>query len=160
MGFTVNNTLLAPITSAGAAVAEAPSADATLNGRGVYTLTAATTYYFVLPVGGSAMYDVHLQHDAAIAITSATIQTCSMPKRDVSDISSVAGAWIDQDPETAFVGTDGATTTASDGVVAVVAGNVGGANWQISDAPAARSRLEVIVGATGGEVRLGFCGKE
>lgn len=158
--FTVNRTYVTPIKSDGTEATFAPSADATLTGRGVFTLAANTTYYYPLPVGGSAMYDVHLQHDAAIAITSATIETTSMGKSEVSDISSVAGAWVDQDPSTAFVALVGATTTASSGVVAVVAGNVGAANWQVSDSPPARARLKVVVGASGGEARLGFCGKE
>lgn len=160
MGLAANRTYITPIKSDGTTPTFAPGADATLTGRGVYTLVAGQTYYFPLPVGGSSMYDVHLQHDAAIAITSATIETSSMGESEVSNISAVAGAWMDQDPSTAFVATVGAGTTATNGVVAVVAGNVGGADWQVSATGAARSRLEVVVGATGGEVRLGFCGKE
>jgi len=160
MGLNVNRTYITPLKSDGTEASAAPGADATLTGRGVYTLAAGETYYFPLPVGQSSVYDVHLQHDAAIAITSATIETSSMGKSEVTDYSSTAGAWIDQDPTTAFVGTVGATTTATNGVVAVVAGNVGGATWKVADDPAARSRLKVIVGATGGEARVGFCGKE
>ena len=156
MSLAVNRTYIQPITSAGALVAD--SSDASFaNSRGVYTL-AAGTYYFPLPVGGASMFDVHLTHDAAIAITSATIETCSHAKSDVSDYSTIAGEWIDQDPSSAFVALVGATTTHTNGVVAVTAGNAGGANWQISLCPSARARLKVVVG-TQGEVRLSFCGK-
>jgi hypothetical protein len=124
----------------------------------VFTL-AAGTYYFPLPVGDSTMFDVHLTHDAAIAITSATIETCSHGVSEVSDVSAVAGEWMDQNPATAFVALVGANTTHSAGVVAVTAGAAGGADWQVSDCPAARARLAVVV-ATPGEVRLSFCGKE
>ena len=156
MSLAVNRCYIQPITSAGVLVAD--SSDASFRtSRGVYTLSAAT-FYFPLPVGGASMFDVHLTHDAAIAITSATIETCSHAPSDVLDYSTIAGEWIDQDPSSAFVALVGATTTHTNGVVAVTAGNAGGANWQISLCPSARARLKVVVG-TQGEVRLSFCGK-
>lgn len=157
MSYTVKNQYITPIASDGT-VQEADSESSFVTSRGVYTL-AAGTYYFPLPVGGSTMCDVHLTHDAAIAITSATIETCSHGVSDVSNYSSVGGEWIDQDPSTAFVGIVGATTTVTNGVVAVTAGNAGGADWQITGIAAARARLKVVVG-TQGEVRLSFTGKE
>jgi hypothetical protein len=160
MGLTANRTYITPLKSDGTEAASAPGTDATLTGRGVFTLEAATTYYFPLPIASSAIYDVHLQHDAAIAITSATIETTSMGETEVTNISSTAGAWADQDPSTAYVATVGATTTHTNGVGAVVAGNVGCLDWQVSASGAHRGRLKVVVGATGGEVRLGFCGKQ
>lgn len=159
MSYTVNRCYITPITAAG--VGQEADSDATFeNGRGVFTLAPVTTYFFILPIGGSVLMDIHLTHDAAIAITSATIETCCHAKTDVADTSVVGGEWIDQDPTTAFVATVGATTTATNGVVAVVAGNAGGADWQVSDCASPRARLKVVVGGTGGEVRLSFCGKE
>lgn len=157
MSRAVQRSYIQPITSAGVPVD--PSSESTfLTARGVYTL-AAGTYYFVLPIGQAQVCDVHLTHDAAAAITSATIETCSHAKTDVTDYSTVGGEWIDQDPSTAFVGTKGANTTATNGVVAVTAGAAGGASWQISGVGADRMRLAVVV-ATQGEVRLSFCGKD
>lgn len=159
MGTQVNRCYITPISTAG--VAQAPTSDATfLNGRGVFTLTAATTYHFVLPIGGSTVIDAHLTHDLAIAITSAKIETCSHGVSEVPNHSAVAGEWMDQDPSTAFVALVGAGTTHSSGVVAVVAGNAGGADWQIEGFAAARGRLTIVVGATGGEVRVSFTGKD
>ena len=159
MTLAVNRCYIQPITAGG--VAQDPDADLTFaNGRGVYTLTAATTYFFILPIGGSVVADIHLTHDLAIAVTSATVETCSHGKSEVADNSVVAGEWMDQDPADAYVSTVGAGTTQTIGVVAVVAGNAGGANWQIDGFAAARGRLKVVVGATGGEVRLSFCGKD
>jgi hypothetical protein len=158
MSLTVNRCYIQPITSAGALVAAAPGADASLTGRGVYTL-AAGTYHFPLPVGGSSMVDVHMSHDAAIAITSATIETCGHAVDEVSNHSALACDWADQDPSTAFVATKGAGTTATNGVVAVVAGNLGLADWQISGIAAPRARLTLVV-ATAGEVRVSFTGKD
>lgn len=157
MGLTANSHYIRPVLSDGT-VQEEDTDSSFATSRGVYTL-AAGTYYFPLPIGNSTLFDVHLTHDAAIAITSATIETSSHGKLEVSDYSAVAGEWMDQDPTTAFVATVGATTTPTNGVVAVVAGNAGGANWQVSDCPAARARLKVVV-ATEGEVRVSFCGKD
>jgi hypothetical protein len=157
MGLAVNRCYITPFHSDGTRQAE--DSDASFStARGVFTLAAAT-YYFVLPVGCSTMFDVHLTHDAVIAITSATIETCSHAPSDVSDVSSVAGEWMDQDPTTAFVATVGANATVTNGVLAVTAGAAGGADWQVSGCPAARGRLKVVIG-TPGEVRISFCGKE
>lgn len=157
MSRAVQRSYIQPITSAGALVA--PSSDSSFDtARGVYTL-AAGTYYFVLPIGQAQVCDVHLTHDAAMAITSATVETCSHGRSDVSDHSAVAGEWIDQDPTTAFVGTVGANATVTNGVLAVTAGAAGGASWQMSGVGADRMRLKVVV-ATGGEMRLSFVGKD
>lgn len=159
MSYVVNRQYITPITTAGVAVA--PSSDSSFStSRGVFTLANGTTYYFPLPVGGATLFDAHLTHDAAIAITSATIETTGHAWSDVSDYSSVGGEWIDQDPSTAFVGIVGAGTTATNGVVTVVAGSAGGADWQVSGVASPRARLKVVVGATGGEVRLSLTGKE
>ena len=160
MGLNAHRQYITPLKSDGT-VEESDGVETTYtNSRGVYTLAAGTTYYYPLPVHCCTMFDVHLTHDSAIAITSATIETCSHSKDDVSDVSAVAGEWIDQDPTTAFVGSVGAGATVTNGVLAVVAGNAGGADWQVSQCPAYRARLKVVVGATGGEARVGFCGKE
>lgn len=159
MGTTVNRCYVTPITAAGT-VQEIDSDTTFENARGLFTLAAATTYYFVLPVGASTIADIHLTHDLAIAITSAKIETCSHGRTEVEDNSVIAGEWMDQDPSTAFVALVGAGTTHTSGVVAVVAGNAGGADWQVSGFAAARARLAVVVGGTGGEVRLSFCGKD
>jgi hypothetical protein len=157
MSRAVNRCYINPITSAGVPVV-GTSDPSFLNGRGVFTL-AAGTYYFVLPVGQAAICDVHLTHDAAMAITSATIETCSHGRSEVTDYSTIAGEWMDQDPSTAFVALKGANTTHTNGVVAVTAGAAGGASWQISGIGADRMRLAVVVG-TQGEARLSFSGKD
>ncbi len=160
MGLQVNRTYITPVKSDGAL--EEPDGGETtfVTNRGVFTLASGTTYYFPLPIGGTTIGDVHITHDAAIILTSAKIETCSHSPTDVSDYSSVAGEWIDQDPSTAFVGTVGSATSATNGVVAVTGGTAGGADWQISGLGAARARLAVVVAGTGGEVRVSFCGKD
>ncbi len=157
--FTVNPQYITPVTAAG--VEQAADSDSSFaTGRGVFTLASGTTYYFVLPVGGSSMFDLHMTHDNAIILTSATIETCGHGRADVADNSSVAGEWIDQTQADAFVALVGAGTTASSGVVAVAGGAAGGADWQVSECSAPRARLAVVVGGTGGEVRVSFTGKD
>lgn len=156
MGLVVNRCYITPVLSDGT-VQEQDSETTFTTARGVFTL-AAGTYFFPLPIGGASIFDAHLTHDAAIAAV-ATIETCSHGRSEVSDVSVVAGEWMDQDPTTAYVATVGATTTATNGVVTIVAGNAGGADWQVSGCAAARARLKVAV-TTPGEVRLSFCGKD
>lgn len=141
-------------------------------GPGAFTLASGTTYYFPL-VGGYESADklsVHLVHDAAIIITSATIEDSNFPApallegADVgfskSWFNSTAGFWIDEDPSTAFVGTVGAGTSASNGVVATAGSAAGGAMWHFVDACSRRARLKVVVGGTGGQVIVATWTKE
>lgn len=159
MGLTVNRTYITPIKSDGT-VQDADAESTFLNGRGVFTLAALTTYYFILPVGASTMFDLHLTHDAAIVITTATIETCGHNKPDVPDFGTVAGEWVGHTPAGSYVPVEGAGTSATNGVVTTTGAAAGGAVWQVSENPAPRTRLEVAVGATGGEVRVSFTGKE
>ncbi len=156
MSLAVNRCTIQPITSAGVLATPGSESAFSTGGRGVYRL-AAGTHYFPLPVGGATMFNVHLQHDAEIAAVG-TIETCGFAESEVADHSTVAGEWMDQDPSTAFVATVGATTTAASGVATIVAGNLGGADWQISLCSAPRARLKLVV-TTAGEVRVGFTGK-
>ena len=127
-------------------------------GRGTFTLAAGTYYY---PLGGqdSPVQSCHFQWDATIAITSITVEDCNMPESEVPNYSTVAGAWIDEDPSTAFVGTVGAGTTVTNGVVAHTAGAAGGCMFHIADTGARRTRLAVVVG-TEGDIRCSAWGKE
>ena len=88
-----------------------------------------------------------------------TVEDCCFAPIEVSDHNTVAGTWLAEDPTDAFVATDGAGTTATNGVVAVAGGTAGGAMWHV-DTAARRTRLKVVVGGTGGEVRVATWGKE
>lgn len=128
-------------------------------GRGSFTLVANTTYYY--PLGGqdSPVLSAHIKWDAAIALT-ATIEDSNFPDSEVAWHSDSAGDWIDEDPTTAFVGTDGAGVVVTNGVAVVTAGSVGGAMYHVADTGARRTRLKVAVGATGGEVVVASWAKE
>lgn len=142
-----------PITTAGAAVTpESP--------HGVYTLTALTTYYYIIGPTDAVNLSITLTGEtAALVITSATIQDTDHPVQDVTDFDATAGRWLDEDPTTAFVAVDGTGWSASNGVVAVTGGNLGGARWNLGEDAAHRTRLAVVVGATGGTLRVSKHGK-
>lgn len=123
---------------------------------GYFTLASGTTYLLPLSGDQDPFVSCHVQWDATIVITSITVEDSNMDRDLVSDYSTTAGDWIDEDPSTAFVGTVGAGASVSNGVVANTGGAAGGAMFLISDTAAARTRLKVVVGATGGTIRA--CG--
>lgn len=145
--------------------AKEPGSGGTGAGAGV-TLANGITYMF--PFGGaeSPLESIHCKWDAAIIITSITIEDCNFPKRadgaggvDVADDDTTAGSWIDEDPSTAFVGTVGAGTTVVNGVVGVPGGAAGGCMFHLGNFGARRGRIKVVVGATGGLLRVWGHGK-
>lgn len=127
---------------------------------GRYTLTSSTTY--VWPLGGAdgTRVSAHVQWDAAIVITSITVEDSNFPEVDVSNYSTTAADWIDEDPTTAFVGVVGAGVTVTNGVVAVAGGAAGGAMFHVVDTGAKRTRLTMVVAGTGGKVRVAEWAKE
>jgi len=130
-------------------------------GRGRYTLTAGTTYYYLLGGADAPFHSVQITgYTAGLVITSATIQDTNHGTLDVTDQSSVVGEWVTEDPTTAFVGVDGTGWSATNGVVAASGGGVGGAVWHLGESGAARTRLAVVVGGTGGILRVSAWGKD
>lgn len=145
-----------PVDSNGAVPAPANGV-----GPGAYTLLANTTYHF--PLGGSdAPYQsVHLTgYTAAAVVTSATIKDCDHGRAEVTDYDTTAGHWPSETPPDAYVAVDGTGwSVASAGVAAAGGTGVGGALWHIVPTGAARTRLTVVVGATGGVFRGSGAGK-
>lgn len=146
-------------------------------GHGKYTLTASHTYVYLNPTRDTPFASMHLTgYDAALIITSATIQDCNHAGRtkqedvtsgDVSDVSTTVGEWMNMRPPNGYVEADGTGWSVGTGATAdVVAaagsgagGTVGGAMWHIAETGSARMRLIVVVGATGGIVRVSGAGK-
>lgn len=149
-----------PIDSNGALV---PQGD----GRGIYTLTAGQTYYYILGGPDASIISGTLTAYATPAaangliITSATIQDTDHPDQDVTNFSSTVGEWVSEDPSSAFVGADGTgwDTTTTPGVLKVAGTGLGGARFNIAETGAYRSRIAVVVGATGGPLRVSSHGK-
>lgn len=127
---------------------------------GQYVLEAGATYYYHIP-SDDELFAVHLVgYTAGLVITSATIQDSNCDARDVALISSTAGEWISETPSTAYVGTDGTGWSAVNGVVASAGSALGGALWHVVESGAARTRLKVVVGGTGGTVRVAWSGNK
>lgn len=134
--------------------------------RGVYTLTADTTYYYILGGPDASFISGHLTAYASAAaangliITSATVQDCDHSELDVPNHSAVAGEWVTEDPSAGFVGADGTGWSATSGVLAATGAGLGGARFNIAETAAYRTRLAVVVGATGGPLRVSSHGKD
>jgi hypothetical protein len=127
---------------------------------GQYPLEAGTTYYYQVPSDDELFAVQLIGYTAGLVITSATIQDSSCDARDVVLISSTAGEWISETPSTSYVGTDGSGWTVTNGVVASAGSALGGALWHISQTGAGRTRLKVVVGGTGGIVRIAWSGNK
>lgn len=129
--------------------------------RGSYALASGTTYYYILGGADAPFQSVHITgYTAGLVITSATIQDCNHDTLEVVDHSAVVGEWVNEDPTTAFVGVDGTGWSQTNGVVAASGGGVGGAIWHLGETGAIRTRLAVIVGGTGGILRVSCWGKD
>lgn len=129
--------------------------------RGTFTLTAGQHYYYILGGAVAPYVSVHLSGDAAIIITSALVQDCDHDGRDVTDQSNTAGDWVTEDPSTAFAGADGTGWAFSTSLGITAAGSgVGGGLIHVVATGAYRTRVDVLVGATGGKLRVSAHGKD
>lgn len=152
-----NRRYLVPIDTAdGTSPAEAP--------HGEYTLVASHTYVYLLPSLDTAFTSFDLSgEDAALVITSATVQDTDHAAVDVADTDTQVGRWKNERPTNGYVAVDGTGWSVGSGatacVVAATGSGVGGAFWHIAETGAARTRLLVVVGATGGKARVSGAGK-
>ena len=129
--------------------------------RGAFTLTAGQTYHYILGGADAPINSVTITGYAASAvITSGTIMDTNHESNEVLDHSAVAGEWCTEDPSTAFVAVDGTGWSHTNGVIAASGAGVGGATFHIVDTGAARTRLTLAVGATGGAFRVSAHGKD
>ncbi len=128
-------------------------------GRGAFTLSANTTYYFILGAPDCPWVSAGVEWDESIVLTTMTIEDTNHHKDEASDYSTAA--WTPEKPTTAYVGTNGASgVTVSNGVVTATGGAVGNCMFHVADSAARRTRLAVVVGATGGEMRVAAWSKE
>lgn len=149
-------TYIAPLKSTDGST---PAAVAGAGNSGKYTLVANTTYYY--PLGGGNAPFVGCQitgYTAGLILTSVTIQDCDHGSGEVSDFSSVVGEWPSEKPTDAYVAVEGTGWTvgtgSTAGVVAASGAGLGGAKYHLPETCANRGRLAVVVGATGGDVRV------
>lgn len=135
-------------------------------------LVAGTTYMYGLSASDSPTVATHVKWDPAIIITRLTIEECCLPRYlnsstatsspDIIDTSQTKGDWIIWPlPATnvSLLSDDGsaggATYTPATGILAVAGGTAGGAMFHLPDQATPRLRITVVVGATGGVLRVG-----
>lgn len=166
---TASSDFLTPIKSDGTRQTMA----GTEFGRGSFTLAVAR-YLYPLASGDARVVAVQVQWDATFAGTI-QIDDCNFPEpqQSATDIgtapsdgsvtwySTTNGEWITEQPSSAYVAISGGggDDTATNGVVTVVAGTVGGCMFHVVDTGARRTRLNINC-TTGGEVRVATWGKE
>jgi hypothetical protein len=123
-----------------------------------YALANGATYYYELArVGMAAPYQsFHVKWDIAAILTITVESSCFS---DVNAWSTVAGEWEKEDPTTAYVAHDGNSTVVN-ATVSVPGGTVGGCLYHVAQTGALRTRLKILVGGTGGVVRVAGCAKE
>lgn len=138
------------------------------------TLLANTTYVFPLGTHKSAVpaespyVCSQVWWSSATTITTITVETCLFPSSpqaqdmrgsgtQVTDWDSTVGFWLLQNPPTAYVPATNATPTAM--TVAPTALTQGGCEFDLGNFGNRRGRIKVVVGATGGLVRVGVHGK-
>ena len=152
-----SNSYITPVSSAGAEQVQS----AVEFGRGAFTLVALTTYYYPLDGADSVVLSAHAHWDASIIITSMRIEDCNMAESEVSAFAaSTGGLWLTENPSTAYIAVAGAGVSATSATVAATGGAVGGAMFHVGNTGAKRHRLAVVVGATGGEMRVATWGKD
>jgi hypothetical protein len=141
-----------PIDSSGAPLVE--------QGKGRYVLTAGATYHYMLGGDDGPFQSVTLTGvTAAAVVTSATIMDTNHMPLEVSDSDATTGYWIPEAPSSGYVATTGTGWSAANSVVAALGTGVGGAMWHIAETGAARTRLTVVVGGTGGTFIVSAWGK-
>jgi hypothetical protein len=134
-------------------------------GRGFFTLTAGATYYLIVGGDNAPIESIHLMAPAGLIITSATVQTTDQGALEATDSSSTVGEWVNEDPDDTkpfarFVAVDGTGWSATNSVVAVTGAGAGGARWNLAGWAPNRTRVAIVVGATGGPMRAAAHGKD
>lgn len=133
---------------------------------------AVATYYFPLgsseaPLSaGTSLVHAHLKWAAAVAATI-TVETCSFTRfeggfgganDDVTDYSTTAGDWIQENPSTAIVAVSGASNTSTAATVTAGGAAAGGCSFHLGNLGSRRARVKVVA-TVGGLVRCAANGK-
>ncbi len=128
-------------------------------GNGYATLLASTTYVYDLHYSAGILDAAQLQWDASIVLTSVQIEDCCFNDGDAPLWSSVAGDWSIENPPGSYVSVVGAGATATSAIVAVAGGAAGGCMYNLNSFGSKRCRVRVVVGLTGGALRVASHGK-
>lgn len=137
---------------------------------GAFTLTAGTKYYYIVSCAGSPWTSVTMSGSTSgIVITSATIQDTDHPiggvgnggAGGVADNSDATNStptgfigWVPEGNSSSAVAVTGTGWSTTNGVVSALGTGFGAARFNIEGTGAYRTRLEVVVGATGGDLTV------
>jgi len=165
-----------PAYASGSLVAIMPTKNPTPLG---VLLANGTTYYIPLtdsggtqdatgPISQAGSVGAHILWDAAI-IATVTIEVCNFTQTiqgagsgtDITDSDATAGHWVQWNP--VFGASNYGNTTAG-GVLtnyslAIAGGTAGGAVFGFPDSGFRRYRIKIVVGGTGGRIRVRPHGK-
>jgi len=133
---------------------------AVMDGAGQATLESSTTYYVPLSTLESLIEHLHLTWSNSIVFTSIEVETSSLADADAPVTDTTVGDWIKEDPTGAYVAVAGSGVTATLLTLAGTASSVGGASIHLGNLGSRRSRLKVVIGATGGTLRVAAHGKD
>jgi hypothetical protein len=143
-------------TSAGVAIAPV-RVGASDNSTLGHTLTAGT-YYFPIDTVDDSLLHCTLKWNAAFAATI-TLESTDFPAAqsnqvaDVTDWSSTAGDWEQENPTTAYVPIAGTGNSVTNLTITAGGTNAGGASVHLGNMGARRLRWKVVCG-TGGLLRI------
>lgn len=125
-----------------------------------YTLIAGQTYFAKLGGANAGQISAHVKWDALVILTI-SVEDCDFPKDQVTDLDNVAGNWIKEDAYPPVQGQAvGAGAVFTQKTLGVAGGAPGGAMFHVGPTGAKRNRLRIVVGGTGGKVRVATFGKE
>lgn len=154
-----NATMIQPVKSDGTLAAV--GSDATFDpSNGVYTLTAGATYYVEIPCADAPWFSLQTQGDAAIILTSVTLESTNLAPHECALTDDNAGQWLAIDAGRIISTAEGTGWTATSDVIAASGGNAGGAVQNVTDEASRRARAKIVVGGTGGEARFTAWAKE
>ncbi len=154
-------------SGSGDAVAVQSASVQTLPNENGFCPVAVGTWFFALGGEASPLTSCHLRWDAAL-VGTITLWDANLPPYktdmgngtvDISLFDVSAGAWVQENPTTAYVGISPAGAgTATNLTIAIPGGTAGGAMIHMGNFGAKRARIQLVV-STAGLIRVSPHGK-
>lgn len=129
-----------------------------MDANGYATLVAGQTYVYPVAEADADKIGFEVAYDGAIV---ATVTMEDTYHREVADTENAGGHWVQQNPTSAYIAVSPAgTATPTAATLAVPGGTAAGAaEWSMEGLDSERQRIKVVVGGTGGVLRVTERGK-
>lgn len=138
---------------------QSDASEAAPAGRGFYTLTA-TTYFVEINMQSATLGSLHIQSNAALIGTATLESTDAEPNDAPTTYNTDDGTWVQQNPSSAYVPTDGTGYSVSALTITIAGGGSGGGcQINLTGLAPARLRLRLVI-TTGGTIRIAHTGKK